>query len=646
MYDVTGTSLVDAEFAAVVLGLPALAFNKFDTSSGIWQHDARGDEYLAAMATVYGATIASVMQLELFQFYHNCTDFGFSVFIQKCTTAVQSFDDVRQILNVDLSRGSMVGDMCVSAILDRFPTVTTLDFNFCTSMTDGGLAKIAELCGETLSAIDLSNCSSITAAGVATLIRSCCHILPCNIKQINDTWHDDSLVMGKYKVLLALSETYGATLTAAQMITSSTAPRWFLQVEDAGMAELIGRCTTLFPTAASVRHFCNKAYMGSHQGYYSPPAAANMHRSVVKCIGDKSVAAIAKRFPKLTELNLSHCTDVTDAGLRSVADGCKLLERINLTKCGDGGNGCGGTDRRGGRGGRRGRGDRSGRGNGSGGVTSFGIASIIHGCRKVASFGPQGVQCSTTLLKADVVVAAIATQHPTLDEAELNNVHGWITGISEVGLAILIANCTTLFPTYASVRSFCVVHRLLKRIDDTVLVAIVGRFGCADGSTDHGSRAGLGEKTSSTTRQLTSLDLSNCTSISDAGLRAVASNCAGLLTIDLTGTSLNLVTDKGIAALLKKNACPLLHPDQIKCDKEEGVNCGGSGGSSGGGGMDSSGSKRAGWLVGRVAQKSRKSSMLFQIFAEERCRNLKLTRESNSSKHGIQAGEPIHCSVQ
>ena len=105
MYDVTGTSLVDAEFAAVVLGLPALAFNKFDTSSGIWQHDARGDEYLAAMATVYGATIASAMQLELFQFYHNCTDFGFSVFIQKCTTAVQSFDDVRQILNVDLSPG-------------------------------------------------------------------------------------------------------------------------------------------------------------------------------------------------------------------------------------------------------------------------------------------------------------------------------------------------------------------------------------------------------------------------------------------------------------------------------------------------------------------------------------------------------------
>ena len=624
-------SLLDVDYAQIVLGLPSLAYDNFDVSSDVWSVDTRGDAYLSAMAEVYGGTIGSAKELGLFSFYHRCTDAGFSTFIRKCTTAVESFDDVRQILDADLARGCLVGDMSVSAIVERFPSVSALNFNFCANLTDAGLEMIASAArysnssidgdddgqygnddgdastNHTLTSIDLSNCASITAAGVASLVRACPNLLPCNIRQTNDKWHGISPVMSTDSVLHAIAETHGATLTAKQMVTSASAPQWFHQVGDAGLATLIQHCTVLFPTAESVRLFCIKAHMSSYTGYYVPPAEVVMAR-----IGDRSVAAISTRFGStVTELDLSNCGGVTDKGLACVAARCKALKRVNLLHCGGGSRG--GAARR-----NRGQNRMSTVGSSTNGISPDGIAAIINGCANVASFGSDGLNCNPSLLKADVVVVAMARKHPSLTEAQLCNVQGWITGISEIGLAALIKNCPVLLPDSASIYKFCKVHRLLKRIDDAVVGAIVGRFDGGSSSVDGGS----GEKT-----MICAINLSQCTSVSDRGLLLIAAGCAGLTSIDLTGTSFKLITDKGIAALLKKDACPDLHPDEIKCD----------GGGGGGSGCTFRGT-------------GRKETLLYRIAAEERCLNL---RQSASNKRGVRGGFAIaaanfleHCNVQ
>jgi hypothetical protein len=52
-------------------------------------------------------------------------------------------------------------------------------------------------------------------------------------------------------------------------------------------------------------------------------------------VDDTKLITIANGLPQLQSLNISHCGNITDEGIRALATGCPQLQSLNISHCGN-----------------------------------------------------------------------------------------------------------------------------------------------------------------------------------------------------------------------------------------------------------------------------------------------------------------------
>ena len=335
-------NLTDADFAAIVLGFPAVPFGQLhlETASDSSYNETRGDEYVAAIASVHGPTIQGLPALESL-LPLNLTDVGMSHIIDECTSALTTFKDVLSLLELHVaSTGAnlrkLLGDKCASAIADRFPDLKDLDYSNYT-LSDDGLSMIANACKELTSvaltcqqltvaalqnlgqecaqiaSLTLYNCSAFTDADWAKLVRS----FP-RVNTIDSTAYVDR--RGD-KFVAALVSTHGTRCTTITF-TSWYLDNFLHNITEMGLSQLVREFTSMNSTFQQIRSLVQK-----HQ------KVTKRQKGTESCMGDLLASAIISRFRDADRLELDFCTKLTDATLILEASRCRSVTSVDLAGC-------------------------------------------------------------------------------------------------------------------------------------------------------------------------------------------------------------------------------------------------------------------------------------------------------------------------
>lgn len=322
--------LTDADFAAAVLGFPLVPFDALAVGySEAWFEaggfDVRGDGYLVALSSLHGATISSTKAAELYHFIENLTDVGYSHFIRACPAVVRTANDAFEHVRLyGLEELQLVGDSSCAAVVGRFPGLTALDLTS-TTVTPTGLALVSSECQQ-LAALTIGDCErwGFSDAQFAAVV----HAFPSvPIQQLRLAYSpagasDDGYYASDGRgdlYMSAVTAVHGSTLTLADLVALDVYA-FAHNLTDGGYGDLILRCPRLITAVDDIWRLLDgiSRYNGiAFKDGYS-------------VLGDGCAAAIAARFPDLEALDLEGCCLMTDAGLRSIAAGCKQLLHVNV----------------------------------------------------------------------------------------------------------------------------------------------------------------------------------------------------------------------------------------------------------------------------------------------------------------------------
>jgi len=304
-------------------------------------------------------------------------------------------------------------------------------------------------------------------------------------------------------------------------------------VTDAGLAALIKGCKDLNPDmlvsdakgdrfceAVATYHFSVKAIDFSQCTDVTDAGLATLIEGCVKLHPDKIVSkakgdrfcqAVAVNRRKLTHIDLSQCERVTDTGLATILQGCTGLHPDKILSNAKGRGFCVEVA-------------RSRRKlqeidlSQCEGVKDGGLASILEGCKDL---NPNMILSG---VKSYSFCVAVANNHPSLQDIDLSNCNK----VNNAGISALVASCTAL--TNINLSS-------CERVTNTAVSSIASK--CT---------------------ALRSINLSYCDKVSDEGVSALATKCNALTSIDLSETA---VEDEGISALAAK--CPALISINLSC---------------------------------------------------------------------------------
>ena len=200
------------------------------------------------------------------------------------------------------------------------------------------------------------------------------------------------------------------------------------------------------------------AITGVYSEGYSDLLSINLHHCYD--ISDIGLKSIAYGCPNLTSVNFSQCGYISDIGISAIAQSCPHLTSINLCFCMN--------------------------------VSDIGVLAIAQGCPDLTL-----LDLNRCLNVSDTGVLAVAHRCPNLTSIDLN-----CSGVSDVGVSAIAKGC----PYLSSIAlSFC------QKISDIGVSAIAQ--GCPD---------------------LIVINLNCCNCISDIGILAIAQGCQHLLSINLS----------------------------------------------------------------------------------------------------------------
>ena len=345
--------ITDADFATTVQNFPLISFNELNLGySDDWiDEDERGDNYLIAVASVHGASVASVDDIGLASAL-NVSDVGLSHIIRECTTAFASFEkDIRPLIDQyqkywesDEELYYIIGDLSCIAIAERFPDVSDLCLKGCSGVTDAGLLAIANTC-TSITYIDLTG-ANVTVAGLVPLSEGCksiehftglfddfadadyaaivraFHFVPPSGLNLHDTswvghWDKEDTRGDAY--LTALLSIHGPTFPSLDAI-NDLSEEFGYNLTDVGVSRIIQECTLIVETFGDVEDLISimskEIFLDDCFG---------------DCFGDSCASAVGSRFPDLLELNLAKYNQVSDIGLTSLAGLCKNLIAATLS---------------------------------------------------------------------------------------------------------------------------------------------------------------------------------------------------------------------------------------------------------------------------------------------------------------------------
>uniref|UniRef100_A0A8D2IU83 F-box/LRR-repeat protein 15-like leucin rich repeat domain-containing protein n=1 Tax=Varanus komodoensis TaxID=61221 RepID=A0A8D2IU83_VARKO len=220
---------------------------------------------------------------------------------------------LRYLQSLDVSECSLVSS---STLIQAFrgtegwPKLVSLNFAFCSLLRDSSVLSLAEAVSSSLRVLDLSSCVSLTNRGVQVIAS---HLLRLTVlrlawcKELTD-WgllgdlEQDTWVL-KDLSKQDLQEKHQASLSALTC----------LQELD------LTACGKLTDTSiAKVMNF---------------PELRQLALSLVPCITDTSLLAIAHNCRALEQLSLSHCVNLTDTGFVEAASSLHRLQHLVLSGC-------------------------------------------------------------------------------------------------------------------------------------------------------------------------------------------------------------------------------------------------------------------------------------------------------------------------
>ena len=513
---------------------------------------AKGDAFLVAVANFH----SGITEIDLNE-CDGVTDEGLAILMKKCKDLHPD-----KILAMNTENECLKGDAFLQAIAEHRSDIKEIDLTACSGVTDTGLGKLMEKCGDLhpdkvvsdtnvkgdaflasvsqhhkyLEEIDLAGCSAVSDSGLAELIQKCPELRPDRIT--SDKKGDE--------FLLQVAKKHHSDLASIDLASCKS-------VGDGGLAELIKSCHKLHPD-----HIL----------------------SDVK--GDEFLHAVGKHQPNITSIDVARCQAVTDAGLAKLVSRCsnlhpdsikstvkgdafleavaqrfaKTLKSIDLTGCKN--------------------------------VSDAGLAKLIEKCRELH---PDDVHCDA---KGNTFLVAVASEHETIKNIDLLGCNA----VTDAGLCVLMERCLQLHPddvkstvkgdaflsavakyhTYiTNIDLDTFVNQREERVTDAALARLIETCPKLDPGNVHSLAKGnafLGA-VARYRKGITQIDLCGCPNVTDLGLGHLLQNCPGLdptqvlsepvkgdtflasvtsrapdvTTIDLA--AYQAVTDVGLAKLLK-----------------------------------------------------------------------------------------------
>ena len=457
--------VTDKGLATLAAACPELLPNKVLSK-------AKGVRFCAAVAKQH----PDLMEIDLLE-CDAVTDKGLEALAKSCP---------RLLPNKVLSKAK--GNLFCIAVANQHPDLREIDLQKCKAVTDKGLAALANGCPKLLPSkvlskakgdlfcvavskqhpnlveIDLYGCKATTDKGLAALAKSCKQLLPSKV------------------LSLAKGDNFCAEVAAQHPDLTDINLQDCDAVTDRGLEALAVSCHMLLPS-----------------------------RVLSKAKGDRFCLAVAAHHPDLVDINLQDCEAVTDIGLEALAKSCPHLLPSKVISNAKGDRFCSAVA-----------------------ANHPDLTSIdLQACKQVTDKGlaalaqacPQLLPSEVlSLKKGDAFCAAVATQHPNLQEIDLLKcVH-----VTDTGLAALAAGCGDLLPSKVLSKAkgdrFCE-----EAANQHFHLTEVSLAGC-DRVTDRGVSALLNSWS-----KLSKINLQDCVHLTDNVLKVLVQNCSSVTEVNLDG---------------------------------------------------------------------------------------------------------------
>ena len=217
--------------------------------------------------------------------------------------------------SLNLRGCSNITDTSVSEVARRCSNLQTLNLAFCDRITDAALSEVARECSN-LQSLNLMYCRNITDASVLEVARGCSNLQTLNLKACSNI--TDASVS---EVARQCSNLQTLNLEDCENIT------------DAGLA-VLSLCLKL-----DFFDFCKMhARIAGDQCILALCGREDFQRLVEFdfsgfTLTNDGLLAVASVCPNLQTLNLSGCSNITDAILLEVARRCSNLQSLDLRHC-------------------------------------------------------------------------------------------------------------------------------------------------------------------------------------------------------------------------------------------------------------------------------------------------------------------------
>ncbi|KAL6574530.1 hypothetical protein OROMI_011815 [Orobanche minor] len=199
----------------------------------------------------------------------------------------------------------------LSKVLNRYPSVSTIDLSMCPRITDFSLGVISVRCKEMLRSINLSRSSFFSHAGLSNLVMNCGNLIEIDLSNATELKDSAAAAVAQAKNLerLCLARCKSVTDIGIGCIAVGCRKlrllslKWCLGVGDLGVELVAVKCQDIRSLDLS----------------YVP-------------IGNKCLSQILQ-LQQLEELVLEGCYGIDDDGLAAFKLGCKSLQKLDMSGC-------------------------------------------------------------------------------------------------------------------------------------------------------------------------------------------------------------------------------------------------------------------------------------------------------------------------
>jgi hypothetical protein len=220
------------------------------------------------------------------------------------------------LLALNISLAKEVSDYGITVIAKMSPYLNTLIISGCTNITDIGLREVAMNCSK-LQVLDISACPNIEGNGLVALAECCPYVSKLNISKNSHikNWSLQNIFRRLYH-LEEINISHMKDITDEELRVIAEHAKDLSHV-DAQECFYLSDQGILY-----LAQFCKDV------DYIDFSRSEFAYR-----VSDISLMAIGQKLSSLRVLKLNHCDHLTDVGLTWLAEGCKILEVLEIYGC-------------------------------------------------------------------------------------------------------------------------------------------------------------------------------------------------------------------------------------------------------------------------------------------------------------------------